>query len=233
MKIAGLQKNSMIDYPGNISAVVFTQGCNMNCGYCHNRRLIGASPDNQLLEQDSVIDFLKRRRGLIDGVVISGGEPTLQKDLTEFLETVKSMGYKTKLDTNGTDSECLRSLIKNKLLDYVAMDIKAPLCKYRNVCRSQVDTRKIAESINILRMNRVEYEFRTTYAPQLSDQDLAEICETIRGAQRYVLQQYREVELTDGKYTGRVEKRNILRSIINELVNSVGTLQFRGDFGFV
>jgi len=233
MKIAGLQKNSMIDYPGNLSAVVFTQGCNMNCGYCHNRRLIGTSPCNQLLDKDYVIDFLKKRRGLLDGVVVSGGEPTLQQGLPEFLETVKSMGYKTKLDTNGTDPECLRLLIKNRLLDYVAMDIKAPLCEYWKVCCSKVDTGNLIESINILKMNMVEYEFRTTFTPQLSDRDLADICRTVRGARRYVLQQYREVDLTDGRYTGRVEKRNILKSIINELVNSVDTLQFRGDFGFV
>ena len=233
MKIAGLQKNSMIDYPGNLSAVVFTQGCNMNCGYCHNRQLIGTSPDHQLLEKDFIIDFLKKRQGLLDGVVVSGGEPTLQRDLPEFLEAVKRMGYKTKLDTNGTDPECLRSLIKNRLLDYVAMDIKAPIREYRKVCCSKVDTLKLIESISILKMNMVDYEFRTTYTPQLSDKDLADICRTVRGARRYVLQQYREVGLTDGKHTGRVEKRNILKSIINELSNSVDTLQFRGDFGFV
>ena len=233
MKIAGLQKNSMIDYPGNLSAVVFTQGCNMNCGYCHNRCLIGANSKNEIIEQQAVVAFLEKRRGLLDSVVVSGGEPTLQKDLPEFLEMVKGMGYKTKLDTNGTNPECLRLLIKNNLLDYVAMDIKAPLCKYRKVCCSQVDTQSLSESINILKEDMVKYEFRTTYTPELCEEDLIDISETIRGAQRYVLQQYREVDSNEGKYTGYVEKRNILKSITQELIKSVDALQFRGDFGFV
>lgn len=233
MRIAGLQKNSMIDYPGKLSAVIFTQGCNMNCGYCHNRCLIGVNSKNEILEQDYVVSFLKKRRGLLDSVVVSGGEPTLQKDLPEFFEAVKSMGYKTKLDTNGTNPECLSLLIKNKLLDYVAMDIKAPLCKYRKVCCSQVDIRKLSDSINILKMDMVEYEFRTTYTPELCDEDLMDISETIKGAHRYVLQQYREVDSKEGKYTGYVEKRNILRSITQELIKRVDALQFRGDFGFV
>ena len=233
MKIAGLQKNSMIDYPGNLSAVVFTQGCNMNCGYCHNRCLIGANSKNEIIEQQAVVAFLEKRRRLLDSVVVSGGEPTLQKDLPEFLEMVKGMGYKTKLDTNGTNPECLRLLIKNNLLDYVAMDMKAPLCKYRKVCCSQVDTQKLSESINILKEDMVKYEFRTTYTPELCEEDLIDISETIKGAQRYVLQQYREVDSNEGKYTGYVEKRNILKSITQELIKSVDALQFRGDFGFV
>ena len=124
MKISGLQKSSMIDYPGNISAVVFTQGCNMNCGYCHNRCLIGATSKNETILQDDIIAFLKTRRGLLDGVVISGGEPTLQKDIPQFLDIIKGMGFKTKLDTNGTNPECLKILLENKLLDYVARGYK-------------------------------------------------------------------------------------------------------------
>lgn len=223
----------MIDYPGNISAVVFTQGCNMNCGYCHNRCLIGATSKNETILQDDIIAFLKTRRGLLDGVVISGGEPTLQKDIPQFLDIIKGMGFKTKLDTNGTNPECLKILLENKLLDYVAMDIKAPLCKYRKVCCSPVDTRKISESISILKEDQVEYEFRTTYTPELCDEDLMDISETIKGAHKYVLQQYREVESSEGKYTGYVEKRNILKSIRSELMKRVDALQFRGDFGFV
>ncbi|MGI6124133.1 MAG: anaerobic ribonucleoside-triphosphate reductase activating protein [Acetivibrionales bacterium] len=233
MKISGLQKSSMIDYPGNISAVVFTQGCNMNCGYCHNRCLIGATSKNETILQDDIIAFLKTRRGLLDGVVISGGEPTLQKDIPQFLDIIKGMGFKTKLDTNGTNPECLKILLENKLLDYVAMDIKAPLCKYRKVCCSPVDTRKLSESISILKEDQVEYEFRTTYTPELCDEDLMDISETIKGAHKYVLQQYREVESSEGKYTGYVEKRNILKSIRSELMKRVDALQFRGDFGFV
>ncbi|MGI6623420.1 MAG: anaerobic ribonucleoside-triphosphate reductase activating protein [Clostridiaceae bacterium] len=230
MRIAGLQKNSMVDFPGKISAVIFTQGCNMNCGYCHNRRLIKFTEENEVYDEDSVLAFLDKRRGLLDGVVISGGEPTLQKDLPCFIEQVKKMGFKTKLDTNGTDPGCLKTLIDSSLLDYVAMDIKAPLCKYGMVCCSPVNTEKLMESIEILKNAFIEYEFRTTYTPELNDDDLMDISRIIKGAKKYVLQQYKEVDVNEGNYTGYVEKRNILRKITAELMESVGVLQFRGDF---
>lgn len=230
MKIAGLQKNSMVDFPGMISAVVFTQGCNMNCGYCHNRRLIGCTGKNEILDESSVLAFLEKRRGLLDGVVVSGGEPTIQKDLTYFIERIKKMGFKTKLDTNGTDPECLKKLIYSGLLDYVAMDIKAPLCKYGKVCCSSVNTDKLTESIEILKNGFIEYEFRTTYTPELCDDDLMDISRTIKGAKRYVLQQYKEVDQREGNYTGYIEKRNILKNITAELMESVSVLQFRGEF---
>lgn len=230
MKIAGLQKNSMVDYPGKISAVVFTQGCNMNCGYCHNRRLIGHTGEQGVYNEDSILAFLEKRRGLLDGVVVSGGEPTLQKDLPCFLERVKKMGFRTKLDTNGTDPVCLKNLLSAGLLDYVAMDVKAPMCKYGKVCCSAVNTEKLMESIDLIKDSSVEYEFRTTYTPELDGNDLIDISRTIRGARKYVLQQYREVDRIEGSYTGKAEKRNILKKITDELMESVGTLQFRGDF---
>lgn len=233
MKIAGIQKNSMLDFPGKISAVVFTQGCNMNCGYCHNRRLIGPSTQQECIELVEVMAFLEKRRGLLDGVVISGGEPTLQKDLIPFLENVRGLGYLIKLDTNGTNPELLRALILSRLLDYIAMDIKAPLCKYRQVCCSGVDTEKLQQSIDLLKEGWVDYEFRTTYTPELSDEDLVDITRTIRGASRYVLQQYREVDKSRGVYTGVVERRNLLKVITEEIKKSVGALQFRGEFGMI
>jgi pyruvate formate lyase activating enzyme len=230
MRIAGLQKNSMVDFPGKISAVVFTQGCNMNCGYCHNRRLIKSTGENEIYDEESVLAFLEKRRGLLDGVVVSGGEPTLQKDLRYFIERVRKMGYKIKLDTNGTNPECLRELIGSSLLDYVAMDIKAPLCKYGQICCSPVNIVKVTESIEILKSSFIEYEFRTTYTPELDDDDLRDISRIIKGAKKYVLQQYREVDRTEGNYTGYIEKRNILKKITAELKESVGVLQFRGEF---
>lgn len=233
MKIAGLQKNSLIDFPGKLSAVIFTQGCNMNCGYCHNRSLIGHSGKNQYLDEEAVTAFLEKRRGLLDGVVISGGEPTLQKDLLQFMERVRSMGYRTKLDTNGTDPALLRLLIEKGLVDYIAMDIKAPFCKYRKVCCSPVNTELLAESIELLKEGKVEYEFRTTYTPELCGEDLIDITKAIKGARCYVLQQYREVNREEGTYTGVVEKRNILRNIASELKESVLALQFRGEFGII
>ncbi len=233
MKIAGIQKNSTIDYPGNLSAVVFTQGCNMNCGYCHNRQLIEATNKDSIMDKDGIIAFLQKRRGLLDAVVVSGGEPTIQKDLPDFFRSVKAMGFKTKLDTNGTNPQSLKGLLDENLLDYVAMDIKAPLCKYKMVCCSSVNTENLSRSINILKNSNVEYEFRTTYTPELCDEDLINILDTIKGANKYVLQQYREVDINEGEYTGRVEKRNILKTIVAQLMSSVGSVQFRGEFGFI
>jgi len=230
MRIAGLQKNSMVDYPGKLAAVVFTQGCNMNCGYCHNRCLIGDEQKNKAIDEDYVLSFLQKRRGLLDGVVVSGGEPTLQKELEHFLIKVRQMGFSLKLDTNGTHPELLREIIDFGLVDYVAMDVKAPLCKYRQVCCSPVDTQKLSQSIAILKAGKVDYEFRTTYTPELNEDDLKDITQTIKGARKYVLQQYREVDRSQGTYTGVVEKRSILRSILQEMLDSVGALQFRGEF---
>lgn len=217
MKIAGLQKSSLIDYPGKISAVVFTQGCNMNCSYCHNRRLIKKHTQDNTYNVFELLEFLKKRAGLLDGVVISGGEPTLQNDLFDFIKQVKKMGFLIKLDTNGTNPSLLKELIDDNLIDYVAMDIKAPMIKYIQVCCSSVDTEKIRESINILLHGKVEYEFRTTFAPELSCEDLVDISKYIKGAEQYVIQQYREINPEDGAYTGSAKKRNLLSEITSEI----------------
>lgn len=229
MRIAGLQKNSLVDYPEKLSAVVFTQGCNMNCGYCHNRCLIGYEQNGGLSSED-VFAFLGRRRGLLDAVVISGGEPTLQRDLARFIRRVKDMGFLIKLDTNGTNPDLLESLIEQGMLDYVAMDIKAPFCKYRQVCCSPVNTERLERSIEILQRGGVEYEFRTTYTPQLDQEDLLDIAASIKGAKKYVVQQYREVDPTSGEYTGRAEKRSLYKSIWFDISRNVANIQFRGDF---
>jgi pyruvate formate lyase activating enzyme len=232
MKIAGLQKNSMVDYPGKISAVVFTQGCNMNCGYCHNRCLIGDQSERLLGEED-IIAFLEKRIGFLDAVVISGGEPTLQRDLVGFADRVKSMGFLVKLDTNGTNPSLLRTLIDRRAVDYVAMDVKAPICKYRQVCCSPVNTANVEKSIAILNEGLVDYEFRTTFTPELDQNDIMDIAAEISGAGRYVLQQYREVDGTNGEYTGRIERRSLYRSILTDIARYVREIRFRGEFAFV
>lgn len=232
MKIAGLQKNSMVDYPCMLSAVVFTQGCNMNCGFCHNRCLIGTK-QQELIEEEDFFVFLEKRKKLLDAVVISGGEPTLQADLPDFIDKVRKMGFLVKLDTNGTNPSLLKDLLDKNLLDYVAMDVKAPFCKYRQICCAPVDTAYIQKSIELLKESRIEYEFRTTYTPELDQQDILDITGTIRGAKRYVLQQYREVDTEKGIYTGRMEKRDLAPIIHSDLKCQVLSLQFRGDFAFV
>lgn len=191
MRIAGLEKQSTVDYPGELSAVVFTPGCNMDCWYCHNRHLLHPDDEETLYDEDDVLDFLRRRRLLLDAVVVTGGEPTLQKDLPDFLAKLKAMGYKVKLDTNGTAPWVVRELIARELVDYLAMDVKAPLESYAEIDLAENDTAAIGETIDLLLQGRVEYEFRTTFAPTLAVEDILAIALRLRGARRYVLQQYR------------------------------------------
>lgn len=191
MLISGLEKCSFVDYPGNLAAVVFTGGCNWNCFYCHNHEIAHRQNNSPLLDTNSVLDWLHARRDLLDCVVISGGEPTLHVDLPHFIARLKDIGYKVKLDTNGSRPGCLRTLIRANLVDYVAMDIKAPIAKYDHYCDTPVEHSAVNESIDMLLLGELDYEFRTTVAPQLTADDVIDISQRIRGARRYVLQQYR------------------------------------------
>lgn len=192
MVLAGLQKCSFVDYPGKLAAVVFTPGCNMNCFYCHNSQLIPETNSSPGVTRAEVLGLLERRRGLLDGLVVSGGEPTLQPGLEELLIDVKAMGFEVKLDTNGQRPEVIRRLLDLGLLDYIAMDIKASRDKYEQVTRSCVDFDAMDDSIDAIMNSGVDYEFRTTFVPQLSAADIMRIAGRIRGARRYALQQYRK-----------------------------------------
>ncbi len=190
MRIGGLQHSSLVDYPGTVSAVVFTVGCNFRCPYCHNPELVLETPEREIPEQE-VFDFLRSRQGLLPAVTVTGGEPTMHADLPEFFAAIKKLGYKTKLDSNGTHPKMLQKLVEEKLIDYVAMDIKAPLVSYARVVGAAVDTVAIRQSIDYLLSNKVDYEFRTTVVKsQLGPQDLRQIGREIMGAKRYFLQQF-------------------------------------------
>ena len=187
MNIASYIGTSFIDYPGNISLVVFTRGCNMNCEYCHNKSL---ETTFDLVDEKKIFDLLLRRKGLIDAVVISGGEPTLQSDLYGFCFALKEMGYKVKLDTNGTNPKVLLDLIENKLIDYIAMDIKTSKNKYKIL--TGIEFKRIKKSIEIVKMLE-NHEFRTTLYPEVNEDDIKEILELV-GNSDYYLQQYRKVD---------------------------------------
>lgn len=191
MIIGGLQKTSLLDFPEKIAAIVFTMGCNFRCGYCHNPELI-----NGEAKIEEVFEFLKTRQGKLDGVVITGGEPCLQKDLPEFIKQVKELGFAVKLDTNGSFPEMLEKVLPD--LDYVAMDIKAPLEKYSQIVNVDVDTSKILKSIEVLKNGGVDYEFRTTVVKsQLSFEDFEKIGQLIQGAPRYYLQRFEASKILD------------------------------------
>jgi pyruvate formate lyase activating enzyme len=191
MNIIGFQKCSLVDYPGRMAAVIFTPGCNMDCFFCHNRRIVSMPAPGALYDNSAVLRTLRERVGFLDSVVITGGEPTLQKGLESFIRGVRALGYAVKLDTNGSNPEVLSRLIRDGLLNYVAMDIKAPRARYAEMCGSGFDLNDVDASIQILMQDFVEYEFRTTVIPQLAGEDLLTIARWIRGARRYVLQQYR------------------------------------------
>lgn len=188
MQIGGFMKQSFIDFPGEISAVIFTQGCNLNCWYCHNRSLIPYNHEKLAYSLEHIYKFLESRKDFIDGVVISGGEPTEQSDIEEVVLTLKKMGFKVKLDTNGTNPNVLAKLLPN--LNYVAMDIKNSLQNYgKTVCKS-VDIEKIKQSIDILINGSCDYEFRTTFSTDITLEDIEEIAKTIKNAKRYIIQTY-------------------------------------------
>jgi pyruvate formate lyase activating enzyme len=194
MKIAGLRKCSMVDYPGKMAAVIFTPGCNLDCYYCHNRFLLGESALQDEQDPQTVLAILARRRGFLDGVVISGGEPTLQPDLERFILDVRELGFPVKLDTNGLRPDVLEELLQSRLLDYGAMDLKATPAKYSQICGRNVNIALIDRSIRLLLESGVPYEFRTTVAPELDGDDLLEMSDWIAGARQYVLQQYRPLQ---------------------------------------
>jgi pyruvate formate lyase activating enzyme len=190
MKIAGLVKTSLIDYPDLVSAIVFTQGCNFACGFCHNPELIPIKGEVSTSEEE-ILSFLTKRVTRLDGVVITGGEPTLQPDLVNFIQKVKKIGYKVKLDTNGSNPEMLKSLLDENLLDYVAMDIKGPLEKYRQIS-GYASTKIIQTSIKIILESGIGHEFRTTFVPKLHCLEDAEgIGEMVSGAALFTVQNFR------------------------------------------
>ncbi len=191
MNIGGLQKFSLIDYPGKICAIIFTQGCNFKCGYCHNPELVNPEQFISALDEKEIIYFLKQRQGKLDAVCVTGGEPLLQKEILKFIKKIKDLGFLVKLDTNGTRPEILSKLIKGNLLDYIAMDIKAPLEKYEKIARAKINLENIQQSIKIIMNSDIDYEFRTTIVKsQLSPAEIKKIAQLIQGARLYIMQKF-------------------------------------------
>ena len=191
MKIYGLQKMTLLDFPGRVACTVFLGGCDFRCPYCHNYELACGTAE-PVMEEDELYAFLEKRRGLLDGVAVTGGEPTLSRGLPDLLRRVKQMGFLTKLDTNGYHPEILKKLLREGLADYVAMDIKNSPEKYAMTAGlEKIEMDRILESIRVLMESGTDYEFRTTVVSQLHEaQDFEEIGRMIRGAKRYFLQQF-------------------------------------------
>ncbi|MEE9913473.1 MAG: anaerobic ribonucleoside-triphosphate reductase activating protein [Deltaproteobacteria bacterium] len=201
MKIGGLQKVSLIDYPGKISAIIFTQGCNFRCPYCHNPELVEPKLYGPCRPEQDILEFLKSRQGKLDAVTITGGEPTLQDDLIPFITRVHKMGFAVKLDSNGSRPDVLSVLIRENLLDFIAMDVKAPAEKYPGLVLTPVEIDAIRESIRCILESKLPHEFRTTVVSSLlSEQDILSIAREIAGAKRYALQKFQPARTLNDKY---------------------------------
>ncbi|MBS6477658.1 MAG: anaerobic ribonucleoside-triphosphate reductase activating protein [Firmicutes bacterium] len=192
MKFYGMQKMTLLDYPGYVACTLFTGGCNFRCPFCHNALLVLDLDENYTIPEEEVLAFLKKRQGLLDGVCVTGGEPLINKDIGDFLSKVKELGFKIKLDTNGTNPALLKELVSQKLVDYVAVDIKNSPEKYaETVGLKSFDMSTINETVNFLMNGCVDYEFRTTVTKQFhTEKSMEEAARFIRGAKRYFLQNF-------------------------------------------
>ena len=188
----GLQRLSLIDYPGKLCATIFTAGCNFRCPYCYNENIVLDYPAMPKIPEDKIIEFLHPRLGFLDGVCVTGGEPTIHRELPKFLGRLKSIGSLVKLDTNGSRPKALAYVMEKGLVNYIALDVKVPLGRYEETVRYRVKPEGLKETIKLIRRSGVDHEFRTTVVPGLLDgDDLEEIAMTLAGSKRYVLQQFR------------------------------------------
>jgi pyruvate formate lyase activating enzyme len=200
MIIKGIQKLTLIDYPGHIACTIFTFGCNFRCPFCYNRSLV-IDDSTPAIPMNEVFDFLSERREFLEGVVVCGGEPCIHSDLPDFIAKVKQMGFLVKLDTNGTNPGMLSDLISQNLIDYVAMDVKAPWQKYEQVVKVRVRLKDIKESFNLMVKSGIDHEVRTTVVPKIhTEKDVVKIARQVRKAKRYFLQQFAPLKTLDPSF---------------------------------
>lgn len=192
MKISGLVKITLTDYPGHIACIIFTQGCNYRCSFCQNSTLLPS--EDGLLATEDVLKYLNKRKNILEGVVISGGEPTIQNDLKNFIKKIKKMGFMVKLDTNGSNPIVLEELIKEKLVDYVAMDIKTVFSDYDKITCKKIKIDDINKSINILKQSSIDYEFRTTIVKEFHDINKIKKIALLVNGSKYFIQNYQDSE---------------------------------------
>ncbi len=229
MRIVGLMKTTLLDYPGKVASTIFTGGCNFRCPYCHNGDLVLNHTTMEPYSEEEIFSHLNKRKNTLNGVCITGGEPTLQTELPEFIRKVKSLNLLIKLDTNGTNPAMLSSLLEEGLLDYVAMDIKHCKSKYNDVaCMNSLDMQSIEESVDILKNCDIDYEFRTTVTRELHKmEDFEEIGKWIEGSKAYYLQPYKESEQVISKIfsTYTASEFDEIVSILNKY--NIGNIKVR------
>jgi len=223
MLISAIQRFTMLDFPGRTSCIVFIPGCNMRCRFCHNPEFVLPEMIQKIkksfISEESFFNFLNKRKGLLDGVTISGGEPTIMPDLPKFIQQVRDMGFQVKLDSNGNNPRMLKKLFNSKLIDYIAMDVKTDLENYPDLVRGSAKTENITKSIDLIMNSGVDYEFRTTLIREVhTPRTLKNMAEMMNGAKAYYLQAFRQGETIDpayNKYHPFSEKE--MRDMINNI----------------
>tara|TARA_Y100000310_G_C20689511_1_gene821292 strand:+ start:1042 stop:1737 length:696 start_codon:yes stop_codon:yes gene_type:complete len=221
MKIGGIQKTTLIDFPGKIAATVFLSGCNFRCPWCYSSELVLPEKikNHPEVSEKEFTTFLKEKQGLLEGIAICGGEPCLNNDLPKFIKKIRKYGYEVKLDTNGSNPKMLGQLIDDKLIDYVAMDIKAPKEKYSKAIGKNVSLSNIEKSIKLLKQGKVDYEFRTTIVPAFhKEKDIFKMARWLWGADKYYLQNFRPEKTIDPKLeTVRSYSEEYLLDIVKKI----------------
>ncbi|MCD6149265.1 anaerobic ribonucleoside-triphosphate reductase activating protein [bacterium] len=232
MKIAAYQKLTLIDYPGKLAATVFTVGCNFRCPFCHNPELVISSQftvhnDDEM--EKEFFDFLKKRRGILEGLCITGGEPTVQPDIINFIEKIKKLRYLVKLDTNGARPDVLKKIIDGKIADFISMDIKSSRENYDKLAGVKVDMDRINLSVDLIRNSRIDYEFRTTAVPGMhTEDDFKKIADWLKGAKKYCLQEYRDIKILDPKLKKVTKGKSLdLKKIKKKIEKSFGEVEVR------
>ncbi len=228
MEFQGINKLSLLDYPGKVAAILYIDKCNFRCEYCHNWNTLIAANDNEDLIFNDILAFLKKRVGILDGVVISGGEPTLMPNLEEKIRAIKELGYSIKLDTNGTHPEVIKDLVSKGLIDYIAMDIKSSLDDYHRFCHNDSLIEKVKESIELLKSGIVDYEFRMTLIDEYHSLEVInKVKDTLKGSKRLYLQQFKVSDGVINKDLHAVDE-GLANKFVEILSQSVETVELRG-----
>lgn len=228
MHIKGLQKTTLLDFPSRVACTVFTGGCNFRCPFCHNASLVLSPGSVDGIPEEDFFSFLSKRKGILDGVCITGGEPLLQRDIVDFIRKIKNEGFAVKLDTNGSFPDRLKDIVSEGLIDYVAMDIKNSEEKYSLTAGVEGDCSEVFESIDFIMSSGVDYEFRTTVVKELHTvEDIESIAKRIAGARRYFLQSFKDSgDLICPDYSAHSEE--ILREMVEKASPFVEVCQLRG-----
>ena len=226
MRIAGFQKLTLLDFPNKVSCIIFTQGCNFKCPYCHNSGLLGHNNED-LIDESEIFSYLNKRKGVIDGIVISGGEPTIQKDLIFFMKRVKDLGFLIKLDTNGSNPDLVEEIINQNLVDYIAMDIKNILEDYKDITDVKPNVEKLRRSIELIKKSQIDHEFRTTIIKNIHDiKRIKKICSYVDGDKMF-LQNFEKSENVLGKHLEPFSKEELIQ-IKEEMKGKFPNVKVRG-----